>query len=245
VWNRISGVLVVLVLAAVVALAALTTIHVSQAEPPMRGAGYRPPAAEPPKPVSLWIGDSYTAGTGAVNGDQGEACLTAYRMGWICNLDAEGGTGFVNDGHINQKTYRPAIGRLGPDRREFLTPDVVVIDMGRNDGWNDAVDAAMRRYVARVREVWPDAELVMIVPYYMRSDQEPYGGAVAAAMRRLMAQYHGHVIDPFHSGWIGHMDDRYVWTDRVHPNPAGHEYIAEHLAADLRRLGVGKAVARS
>lgn len=162
-------------------------------------------------------------------------------MGWICNLDTQGGTGFINDGHINSKEFVPLGQRISADRRNFTDPDVVIIDAGRNDGFAlEDVTAAMSKYVRAVHTTWPDSELVMIVPYFMRSTTEPYNGELAKAMRAEMKRYGGSVVDPIADGWIGEKSFDMTIEDHAHPNAEGHRYIARHLVAAFKRLGINE-----
>lgn len=187
-------------------------------------------------PLALFVGDSYTAGTGAGSKAAAESCLTAAALGWTCVLDAQGGTGFLADGHNNQPYFAPLIGRVTADY-VLHTPDIVVVDAGRNDDRfaTSEVTAAAGRYLTRVHELWPRAKVVTIVPYFMSGNGSRTYRALASVYRSKNPRY---VIDPTGEGWISAKTRNLTISDRVHPNPAGHRYIASHLAADLRRLGV-------
>ena len=78
-------------------------------------------------PSALFTGDSYTAGTGAADPHHGYACLATQAMGWHYNLDAEGGTGYLNDGASNSDKFVPFIDRLSSDKAKFLA-DLIVVD---------------------------------------------------------------------------------------------------------------------
>lgn len=193
-------------------------------------------AALPSQPSSLWIGDSYTAGTGASSQATAESCLTAQAMGWICNVDAQGGTGFVNPGP--GPDTQPLPKRLAADKAQFLA-DVVIVDAGRNDGTlpESQIEAAAAREFAGIHKDWPKARIVAIVPYYMNGTGR--SAAFAAFERAQMAKYHGIVVDPVAEGWISASKTASMTiSDHVHPNPAGHRDIARHLTADFRRNGL-------
>lgn len=201
-----------------------------------------PSVKEEARPAALWVGDSFAEGTGAGSRAEGAACQVAGRMGWVCNLDAQGGTGFVNDGSSNNEKFEPLIERLDEDRRNYYA-DVVVIDAGRNDGWSVEVETAMREYVAAVDEAYPRAELVMILPFYMTTSATPYGGETARVMGDLMDEYDGHLIDPFASGWMPVEDPQaLLWEDDIHPNERGHDYLADNLVRELKTLGLDESV---
>ena len=143
------------------------------------------PSATPSATVeSLWIGDGYTA----------ESCDTAADLGWECLVNAQRGTGFLRDGSSYDEDYSTLAGRLGElPRRE---PDVVVVDAGRNDLGvfaTAAVIEAMGDYLARLREKYPDAALVQIVPWTSADPQSD--PEIAAAVEDLMATYDGTALE--------------------------------------------------
>jgi lysophospholipase L1-like esterase len=190
------------------------------------------PSAEPV--VSLWLGDSYTAGTGAGDLAHGEACQTALALGWVCRVDGQGGTGFVADGHVNSKKFAPLGDRLSATAAKY-DPDVVVIDAGRNDSTAPKADvkAAAEAYFERVRQAWPHARLIAVAPYYLGRDDRPLGGWFAPFEKSLVEQYGGTFVDPFAEGWTTRA---LTGKDKLHPTPQGHAWIAEHLAPDLRQV---------
>ena len=56
-------------------------------------------------------------------------------------------------------------------------------------------------------------------------------------------------IDPLAERWVtGSRDSgtgnapQYILKDDTHPNPAGHQYFADRLATDLRKLGLADPV---
>jgi lysophospholipase L1-like esterase len=187
--------------------------------------------------VSLWIGDSYTNGTGSGGlPTVGEACLTAKALGWVCRLDAEGGTGFLADGRSNSERFGPLSQRFAATSAKY-DPDVVVIDAGRNDYATpkELLQPAIRSYFQRVEEAWPDATVVVIAPYLMGDgDGSPHGVHWIGDYEKTLAKKHGWTfVDPVDAGWPA-TTRRLTVADGVHPNAEGHRYIAEHLAAALK-----------
>jgi len=198
-------------------------------------ASYSAPSPKP-RTVSLWLGDSYTAGTGADSLHSGEACLTAAKLDWLCKVDAQGGTGFLADGHINSSKFKPLRGRLRATAAKYEA-DIVVIDAGRNDGSAAEEDlrAAVASYVEDVHGAWPRAKIVAISPYFVSSRSRPLGDWFVNFERDVVERYEGIFIDPIEDGWAGQRDGLTL-PDGVHPNQAGHEYIAEHLSRTLKPL---------
>ena len=195
------------------------------------------------RPVSLWIGDSYPAGVGASSRATAQSCLTADHMGWICNVDAQGGTGFIADGHGNSDTFAPLLKRLEATSQTYRA-DIIIVDAGRNDLAQPLgrLERAMGDYLAKLRAAYPDAELVQIVPYFMAQNRETLDGRLADIIAQQMEKYDGHVIDPVAEGWISEAQTgKMTISDHLHPNQPGHRYIAHHLAADLERMRLGVA----
>jgi lysophospholipase L1-like esterase len=204
--------------------------------------GIAPIASSAPHRVALWIGDSYTAATGATSQDTGEACLTSTALGWECELDAEGGTGFIADGHANSDTYGPLITRLANDVTDGDRPQIIVVDAGRADGnvLTPQSQTAMTTYFDKLGADYKSVPIVIITPYLISSPPTAFQ-TVRAWMVAQAQQRHWFAIDPISEGWINSTSASMTIADKSHPNPAGHQYIATHLEADLIRLGVATA----
>lgn len=187
--SRITGLLVGLLAIGVLAGTVLLWIdfrgRVDEATTGLDVPTATPTIASPtPTPVdevaSLWIGDGYTA----------SSCDAAARLDWACTVDAQRGTGFLSDG----SSYDEDFGTLG-DRLADLPrqdPDVVVVDAGRNDlgvFTTAALLDAMDDYLARLRERYPDAALVQVVPW--TTEQPRSSPALTTAVEELMATYDG------------------------------------------------------
>lgn len=194
--SRVGGALVVALAVVVVVLTGVawvdfhrevdrTAARVADAPTALPDAAPSPSPTEQATVRSLWIGDGYTAG----------ACGAAAQLGWLCDLDAEQGTGFLSDGTVYDAGNKTLGDRLAdlPGRE----PDVVVVDAGRNDLGVFATAAvldAMDGYLGRLREQYPDAVLLQVLPW--TREQPTPDPAVADAVTALMKQYDGYVVDP-------------------------------------------------
>jgi lysophospholipase L1-like esterase len=161
-------------------------------------------------------------------------------MGWYCSIDAQGGTGYINDGHNNSPTNAPFAARLGDDRK--FRADIVIVDGGRNDGNHTAAEVvtAATTYLEQVHATWPQAPIVVIVPIYVESTPETYrfGMQFANGIKPVVQRYGGAVIDPLNERWINPAQvSGFRWTDGIHPNVAGTEYLAQRLTAALKADG--------
>jgi lysophospholipase L1-like esterase len=194
-------------------------------------------------PVVMFLGDSYTTGGTETPPERAYAADTARDLGWQVIIGGLGGTGFVAPGATHepfdvlfdrQLAWRPA-------------PDMVIVAGGHNDrGYAPArVAAAAESLLSRIRQLWPDARLLLIGPMWGNGAPDPsvleIRDALSAVARTLKIPF----IDPLGERWItGYRADhdgnasRYILRDGVHPNLVGHRYIATRLVGELRRLGL-------
>jgi hypothetical protein len=193
------------------------------------------------RPVSLWIGDGYTLGVGADSPQSGASCLAADELGWACELDAEEGTGFVSDGQLLDPDNQPLIDRLDA-LDPGLDPDVIVVDAGRNDlrvVSTLTLERAITDYLTALRERFPDATLIEIVPWSMGQEEE-LPGDLASYITKTVRSFDGHPIDPYAEGWVGagHTDTPALQATSGGATQAGNAYLGEHLAQAIRDLGL-------
>ncbi|PZG04756.1 SGNH/GDSL hydrolase family protein [Nonomuraea aridisoli] len=185
-----------------------------------------PPAAEPAPRVMMFLGDSFTVGSGPVPPSETYASETARLMGARPVIAGASGTGYVNEGRVGRTfersfevelAWRPA-------------PDLLVISGGHNDRrWRPArVRAAADRLLAKVRAHWPGTDVVVVGPLFMG---EPPRRAYAVRDVLARAAQDGGVTfaDPMTRRW----PPATALRDGVHPTHAGHELIAAWLAAEL------------
>lgn len=189
-------------------------------------------ATETPQPTVLFVGDSYTAGAAGIPSGRTFACQAAALLGWACLVDAQGGTGYVADGHVNSTTFTAYAGRLNADQARY-SPDVVVVTGGRNDVREPAAAAAAAadRYARTVRAAFPKARLVLVSPFWTTSVLPPALAAVRDRLRIDASTLRSQFVDP--STWIAGRAGL-IGPDGVHPTAAGHAYLARRLAATLR-----------
>ena len=112
--------------------------------------------------VTLWMGDSFTAGEGSgLPAARTYPHVVSERLGWQCRVDAQNGTGFVNDGWAASPDHAPLIGRLR-DQVHRGDASIVILDAGRNDveATVGELEAAVAECLAALREVHPSARIV-------------------------------------------------------------------------------------
>ena len=225
-------------------------------------------SADDTVPAALWIGDSFTAGIGGSRAGRPYPGVVSARIGWVSLVDAEGGTGYINDGRANEASFAPFSGRLADDVRRYR-PDIVIVDGGRNDRWSTEQDLtkAVTSYLSAVHAAWPQARLVVILPsfltskldadlrdvrLYIRQAWAEFGSAgtgwllragrqptLRTYIRQAAERQGAFVVDPARLGWLSSEPKQVlVSADGVHPNDAGHTWYAAQLTNALRELAL-------
>ncbi|MGC0362824.1 lysophospholipase L1-like esterase [Rhodococcus sp. 27YEA15] len=191
-------------------------------------------------PTALWFGDSFTAGINGI-GLGAYPRIVCVRMGWECNVDAQGSTGFLNDGAPEYQGTTTRLANRLPTSIARYRADIVFVDGGRNDLHMSPAELfpAIASYVDAVRKAWPNARLVLIVPTYVTP--VPYEGhdGFVAALDEYAATVDATVIDPVADRWYDDVDLKSLtFEDGVHPNAVGNALIAQKLLASLAVRGV-------
>ncbi len=204
----------------------------------------RPGPHQDTPPSVLFIGDSYTAGNSLRELSPG--CLAALNMGWLCDLSAVPGTGYISGGPANRFTVDEYVGpstsfaeRI-PGLAAIYQPDVVVLDGGRNDLFapTDDVFNAMSATIADARRAWPAAKIVLIRPRFLADPTDDLGydddfvdGLAAASGDKSLV-----VIDPV--TWFAGTDTSQLLSgDDIHPNQEGVNELGAAITESLLNHG--------
>ncbi|MCK8672781.1 SGNH/GDSL hydrolase family protein [Rhodococcus sp. NPDC003382] len=203
----------------------------------------RQQVAEYNRPSALFIGDSYTAGNGLA--EMSYACTTAVEMGWLCNLSAVPGTGYISGGPANRFVVDEYSGRSTsfteriPRLATVHDPDVVVLDGGRNDLFPPSEDVyrEMVATIEDVRRTWPEAAVVFVRPRFLTDPADDLGfdDAFIARLATEPAAQDVLFVDPIAS-MIDRDTSRLLAEDRRHPNALGSQAIGAALTESLEPL---------
>lgn len=244
--TRSDVVAVVVAIVIVVCLAvALRPQHVGAAPvTPTAAQVNRPEPGAEPQPSVLFIGDSYTAGSGLR--EMSPSCRAAVRLGWVCHLSAIPGTGYVSGGPANRFTVDPYIGRSTtfseriPGLGAVYHPDIVVLDGGRNDQFPPRQDVykAMAATIADVRRTWPTATLVFLRPRLLADpdDDMEFDDRFMARLAAEPASEGMVILDPIKK-FVGTDTSGMLSEDGIHPNRRGEQALATALANALAEHG--------
>lgn len=251
--SRLRRSSVTLVVAAAAAVAGLTFALRPQHTPiapvvPSAAPVDRPHAPAISRPTALVIADAYTSGSGLAETSYG--CMAATRLGWLCKLAAEPGTGYVSGGTANRFDIDQGSGRSTSfaERLAALAgtykPEVVILDGGRNDTFVplDARVDVMASTIWQAHQTWPDARFVFVKPRFLDRPDDDLGisDEVINRVKSASGVQDLVVVDP-----IGSFRDTNITglltKDRVGPSRAGELALGSALAEALTQSGMAPA----
>ncbi|MEV1173148.1 SGNH/GDSL hydrolase family protein [Nonomuraea sp. NPDC049784] len=183
-------------------------------------------AVPSPKPVMMFVGDSFTVGSGPVPRWETYASEAARRLGFQSVIAGAGGTGYLNTGRVGRTFQRSFEVELA----WRPAPDLLVISGGHNDGrWSPArVGHAAARLLEEVRGRWPHTKIVMVGPIWLAgAPRRAYDvrDELAKVARREDVTF----LDPLRRRWPAEA----ILPDGVHPTLVGHESLAAWLTGEL------------
>ncbi|GAA2577193.1 SGNH/GDSL hydrolase family protein [Microbacterium binotii] len=183
----------------------------------------------------LFIGDSYTHGTGASNKDNRWSTIVAQAKGWTEDNEALGGTGFVTTSGVNGcgRDYCATYGEV-IDSLTDATPSIVVIAGGQNDfraysADPDTVSNAIRSTYEKARARFPDARMISVGPTIIgdvSATVQGFDSVVREAAASVGAEY-VNMIDP------DVLDRSMDAGDGGHVNDTGHRAIADRVLSTI------------
>lgn len=189
-----------------------------------------PPAHSDADVTIAVVGDSYTAGTAA--GGRGPQSwpqtmghlLAAHGMQIDADVQAEGGAGYA---HIGERgaTFQSLTARAVHDDDEL-----VVFFGSVNDVPMDPLyPVTVARTFRLARTLAPDARFLVIGPVWPSADPPPELFEVRDNLRSEATMAGARFVDPVAAHWLaGHPE--LIGPDRIHPNDAGHVYLAKKIA---------------
>lgn len=195
------------------------------------------PLALPEHPTVMVFGDSWTFGSAATVPTEGYAYLLADLLHGSTEVFGVRGSGYLKPG-VDGPAFGERIAALDPS----LAPDLILIQGSINDraqgeaGYREAVSAAWDAMSAK----YPEATIVVLGP---APHELPVGAATARIDRDLSALAAARgwwYISPVEQNWItdqNYLDVIDVVVGRKHPSTAGHQYLAEKVAAALAEMG--------
>jgi acyl-CoA thioesterase-1 len=180
------------------------------------------------RPAILVLGDSLSAGYGM-----------ALEESWVALLEARlaetGRTHRVVNASISGETTRGGLARL-PRALERHRPDVVIIELGGNDGLRGLPVETVRGNLARMIELSRDAgaEVVLAGIKIPRNYGPAYAGAFEGTFPALAEQYDVALVEFFLEGVA--LDPELMLPDGIHPNAAAQPRLLDNVWPALEPL---------
>ena len=199
-------------------------------------------AADPSRPVVLFLGDSLTAGYG-LSSDQ------AYPARIQQRIDAAGLPYRVVNAGVSGDTSAGGLRRIGWLLRQPI--DVLVLELGANDMLRgqsvEAMRANLQAIVDRVRAAYPKVRLVVAGMRAAPNLGPRYARAFDESFPQLARRNDAALVPFLLEGVIGRPD--LVQPDGLHPTARGHQRVAETvwsvLGPVLREASQDEAAGRS
>jgi lysophospholipase L1-like esterase len=212
-----------------VAAPASTPAVTTSSPPPSLGVDATSTSRAPASSVLIaFLGDDWTAGTGASRAANRFTTLVAHQLGVAERSFGVAGTGYAKPSAAGGPYFARVAAVVAAH------PDVVVVSGGRNDASDSPATAAddARQLFATLHTKLPDAVLIGVAPFWGDSDLPPemiqLGHAVKAAVTAAGGTYLD-LPDPIH----GHPS---FMADAADPNDQGYAAIAAALAPALQPL---------
>lgn len=186
-------------------------------------AGPSPGAGEP---AILVVGDSLSAGLGVELAE-----------GWVALLEdrlEQQGYGYrVVNASISGDTTGGGLRRL-PRALEIHAPEVVVVELGGNDGLRGTPVAVIRENLAAMIGLARDsgARVILAGMQLPPNYGGPYTEAFAALYHELAAELDVPLVEFFMDGVA--LDPSLMQNDGIHPNTAGQPRLLDNVWAVLK-----------
>ncbi|PKQ26961.1 MAG: hypothetical protein CVT64_00470 [Actinobacteria bacterium HGW-Actinobacteria-4] len=193
------------------------------------------PTAPKPTPASaeitvLFLGDSYTEGTGLTPDEVPLRWSTqlAQQLGWREINAGCNGSGYTRPGLRCGTTYEQRIALLTDP-----VPDVVVVSGGVNDlgASREQIEADVAATYATLRATFPEATIYAVGGIYYTGSERPEVLQFLNDAVRDAAEREGVVFIDIGEPLLGRPD--LMAPDGLHPNPEGHTVIKDLTVAGL------------
>jgi acyl-CoA thioesterase I len=189
-----------------------------------------------PQRTILVLGDSLSAGYG-IKVEQGWVTLLTRR------LQSKGYGYRVVNASVSGETTSGGVNRL-PRALALHKPDIVVLELGGNDGLRGLPIATSRNNLVRMIEMSQKAGAkVLMVGMMIPPNYGPRYSAEFQGMFGDLAKRYGLRLVPFFLNFVA-LDPKLMQADGIHPNAAGQPQLLENLWPELEPLLVKSSSAR-
>lgn len=194
---------------------------------------YIPDVDHTPQPAPIkvaFLGDSFTAGTGASSKFDRWSTLVAKENGWIELNYGSGGTNYGTESqHTGGKPYKDRLSDLIVSQ-----PEIVIVSSAGNSLDVDQ-KTGIHKTFQTIRERLPDTKLIATSPYYRAEEMPPEYESFADDIKRGSERAGGLYLDIGHP-LLGHSNG--VAEDGAHPNELGYQLIASAIQDALEEADI-------
>ncbi|MFE4834865.1 SGNH/GDSL hydrolase family protein [Arthrobacter sp. NPDC056691] len=191
------------------------------------------PAAAPAQKV-VFLGDSYTFGSGASSMQLRWSSIVARNLSWGEINIGVGDTGYSNPGtNAGGTTYDERVAKVVASK-----PAIVVVSGGRYDVVQRDAQVLVNAVATTfkdIRRALPKARIVALSPVWDASAPPAELAAVAEDVRSAVGSVGGTYIDV---GQPLMQHPEAISADGVHPNDAGHKLLADATVKALTKAGI-------
>ena len=187
--------------------------------PRSSGSAATPTSSGSAQPVAVFIGDSYTVGTGTSLRGSGFTAILGAARGWEAINLAVAGTGYATS----------------PDYAAVIPvavshePEIVVVSGGRNDlagGTIADIEPAVVEFYSQLRDALPDARIIVTSPLWDEAPTPPELVELRHIVEREAERVGAEYVD-LGDMFEGRTD--LIAADGLHPNEEGLQLIAERI----------------
>jgi lysophospholipase L1-like esterase len=192
----------------------------------------------------LVFGDSWVYGAAAIKPTLGFAYLLADKLDVHTIVDGVRGSGYLKAG-MDGPAYGPRIAALDP----ALDPALIIVEGSINDRhrYPTGYRAAVTKAWNALQATYPHAQIVILGPAPQVLPIEKGTQQIDITLRELAAARQWPYLSPIAEKWItpANYHDVIDTSPRAsnHPSTAGHVYLADRVAADIRALERAPVVA--
>lgn len=184
------------------------------------------PTPAPTAPKAAFIGDSYTAGSGANTKFNRWSSLLSEERGWIELNYGIGGTNYATGSR--ERNGRPFHDRLTD--LVISQPDIVIVSSA-GLSLSERQELGIKQTFQTLRSELPDARIIAVSPFYWREELPLRHIKFGEQIRDAVQDAGGEYLDIGHP--LGADYPALIAADGNHPNDAGYEMIAKRVSAEL------------
>lgn len=200
-----------------------------------------PPAPKLPEvPVAVFVGDSYTTGSGATTPARRWTSLLSREMGWFEENMGSPGAGYLNVGRGSgcPQGGCPSFSKLAPKILAASKTNFVVIAGGRADSGQDpdAVRAAAVSLFSQIKKGLPKAKIVVISPIWDARTPPAELGRVSDIIKVESMNAGAKYLD-VGAFFVGR--PKLIGPDGVHPTDEGYREFFASIVTPMQNAVAG------